>query len=70
MTEWLGEGLAECVHWRRGALMYMYIATMVQDEKHVLGMLSQSFNCGICMWAGCCARSQCSRHERRWKVLP
>jgi hypothetical protein len=32
MKSWLGEGMAECVHWRRGALMYMRVATMAADK--------------------------------------
>jgi hypothetical protein len=35
MIEWLGEGLAECVHWRRGALIYMLTATRAADKKSV-----------------------------------
>lgn len=35
MKSWLGEGMAECVHWRRGALMYMRVATMAADKEPI-----------------------------------
>jgi len=35
MVSWLGEGMAECVHWRRGALLYMLVATLAADNKEI-----------------------------------
>lgn len=33
MVHWFGDGLAECVHWRRGALAYMLTATLAADRR-------------------------------------
>lgn len=33
MVSWLGESMAECVHWRRGALSYMLTATLASEKK-------------------------------------
>ncbi|KAK2143976.1 hypothetical protein LSH36_795g00049 [Paralvinella palmiformis] len=33
ILEVLGEELVECIHWRIGALCYMYCATLAQDEN-------------------------------------
>ena len=33
LVEWLGEGMAECVHWRKGALIYMATATSAANKK-------------------------------------
>lgn len=35
MVSYLGEGMAECIHWRRGALVYMLIATLAADKKEL-----------------------------------
>ena len=35
MVSWLGESMAECLHWRRGALAYMLIATLAANKKEL-----------------------------------
>ncbi|XP_070564363.1 RAB7A-interacting MON1-CCZ1 complex subunit 1-like isoform X2 [Ptychodera flava] len=51
ITEILGVELLECIHWRRGALMYMYCHTLHDDSHrlqhnldHFIKMLSEGVN--------------------------
>ena len=42
LEEVLGSEIAECLHWRRGALLYMYCST-VQEDKERLKRNSETF---------------------------